>query len=284
MSALAFQARYTLAMQARDNAAAALSDMRRRAGAGSASQIDLLRAEVELERRKLDVEDLSHELDVADQRLTAQWGGSHSGDVIVRGNLALMPALVAFEQLRSGLEQSPSVRYFLTMARIKAAEIAMTKTQARSAWRFSAGLRRYQETDDYGAVAGITVPLGGRSRSNVIASEIAAGQALDQALAVSEKNQLEVRLFALYQALLHSRHQADALANAIVPRLQQAATAADEAYAMGRFSYSEWLYVRQEWLDAQLALIDARHTAQANLIEIERLTGQSLFVHMEHTQ
>ncbi|WP_197477659.1 TolC family protein, partial [Alcanivorax sp. HI0044] len=54
LTALAYQERLALAKLASDNALTSLDELRRRSRAGRASRVDLLRAEVELERRKLD--------------------------------------------------------------------------------------------------------------------------------------------------------------------------------------------------------------------------------------
>jgi len=92
-------------------------------------------------------------------------------------------------------------------------------------------------------------------------------------------------LFELYQELLHSRHQATSLVEQIIPRLEKATNAANDAYNLGRFTYLEWQSVQQELLDARLELINARLVSHANLTELERLTGLSLSADQkEHNQ
>lgn len=276
LTALAFQERLALAQRARDNAERALTDIRRRSRAGGSSSVDVLRAEVALQRRLLDVEDLEHELAVARQQLAAQWGEPATGAFHLQGALDTEQTLVSLEQLRARIKGSPRVRQFLTRARISESEMAVAKSEALARWRFSAGLRRYEATDDYGVVAGVAVPLGNRSRNRARVSELAAEQAWNEALAVTEANDLEVRLFELYQELMHSRHQATSLVEQIIPRLEQATNAANDAYNLGRFTYLEWQSVQQELLDARLELINARLLSHANLTELERLTGLSL--------
>jgi cobalt-zinc-cadmium efflux system outer membrane protein len=276
LTALAYQERLVLAQYAHDNAQRALKDIHRRGRAGSSSAVDVLRAEVELQRRKLDVEDLEHELSVARQQLSAQWGETNQNDFTLAGQLSVNQTLVSFADLKTRLKGSPRVRTFLTRARVNDSEIAMAKAASKARWRFSAGLRRYEASDDYGVVAGVAVPLGNRTRNRARMNELAAEQSFNQALAISEENSLQVRLFGLYQELLHSRHQAKALSEKMIPRLQRAVDAANDAYAVGRFSYLEWLSVKQELLDARLDLVNAQLTSHVNLTEIERLTGVSL--------
>lgn len=276
LTALAYQERLVLAQYAHDNAQRALKDILRRGRAGSSSDVDVLRAEVELQRRELDVEDLEHELSVARQQLSAQWGETNQSDFTLVGQLSMNQILVSFADLQMQLKNSPRVRTFLTRARVNDSEIAMAKAASKARWRFSAGLRRYEASDDYGVVAGVAVPLGNRTRNRARMNELAAEQSFNQALAISEENSLQVRLFGLYQELLHSRHQAKALSEKMIPRLQRAVDAANDAYAVGRFSYLEWLSVKQELLDARLDLVNAQLTSHVNLTEIERLTGVSL--------
>ena len=57
---------------------------------------------------------------------------------------------------------------------------------------------------------------------------------------------------------------------------QKAVAEANKAYSVGRFTYLEWQSVKQELLDARLALISAQLSSHVNLTEIERLTGISL--------
>ena len=276
LTALAYQERLALAKLASDNASSSLDELSRRSRAGRASRVDVLRAEVELERRKLDVEDLDHELLVARQHLAAQWGEANDADFALLGELQTSQQLVSLQDLEKQLQESPRVTRFLTQARVNESEMAMAKADALSRWRFSAGVRRYEATDDFGVVAGVAIPLGNQRRNQARVSELEAEQALNEAMAISEESRLQARLFELYQALQHSRHQADALREEMIPRLQQAVGAANEAYSLGRFSYLEWISVKQELLDARLALINTQLASHVNLTEIERLTGLAI--------
>lgn len=276
LTVLAYQERLVLAQYARDNAQRALKDILRRGRAGRSSNVDVLRAEVELQRRELDVEDLEHELSVARHQLCAQWGKTNQCNFALIGQLSTNQTLVSFTDLKARLRNSPRVRMFLTRARVNDSEIAMAKAASKSRWRFSAGLRRYEASDDYGVVAGVAVPIGSRTRNRSRVNELSAEQALNEALAISEENSLQVRLFGLYQELQHSRHQAQALSEKMIPRLERAVDAANDAYTVGRFSYLEWLSVKQELHDARLSLVNAQLTSHVNLTEIERLTGVSL--------
>ncbi|WP_255363139.1 TolC family protein [Alcanivorax sp. HI0083] len=278
LTALAYQERLALAKLASDNALTSLDELRRRSRAGRASRVDLLRAEVELERRKLDVEDLDHELLVARQHLAAQWGAANDVGFALLGELQTSQQLVSLEDLEKQLQQSPRVTRFLTQARVNESEMAMAKADALSRWRFSAGVRRYEATDDFGVVAGIAIPLGNQRRNQARISELAAEKSLNEAMAISEESRLQARLFELYQALQHSRHQAAALREEMIPRLRQAVSAANEAFSLGRFSYLEWISVKQELLDARLALINTQLASHVSLTEIERLTGLALYV------
>ncbi|HIL21722.1 MULTISPECIES: TolC family protein [Alcanivorax] len=276
LTALSYQERLAVAEGARDSAAQSLEEIRRRGRAGGASRVDVLRTEVELRRRELDVEDLEHELAIARQQLAAQWGNSDSADFELLGQLQTNQTLVSMEDLKVRLKDSPRVKIFLTRARVNESEMAIAKSDALASWRFSAGVRRYEATDDFGVVAGVAIPLGKNRRNEVRVSELQAKRSVNQAMAISEESRLKARLFELYQALQHSRHQTSTLHEEIIPRLQKAVAEANKAYSVGRFTYLEWQSVKQELLDARLALISAQLSSHVNLTEIERLTGISL--------
>ena len=156
------------------------------------------------------------------------------------------------------------------------AELSQAQSNARPNWRVSAGVRRFELTNDHAFVAELTIPLAYRNKNQ---GRIAGAQS---ALAINRANeaafglQTETRLFAMYQNLQHSLHQADALENDILPKVEIALEETERAFAAGRYSFFELSLARAELLAARESAVEAAIDALRNIIEIERLTGVSV--------
>jgi len=64
----------------------------------------------------------------------------------------------------------------------------------------------------------------------------------------------------------------------VLPRLNRAASATERAWRAGAVSYLEWSQLQDAHNDALRQQLDAAEAAQIALIELQRLTGQSLVV------
>ena len=276
LTVLAFQERLALVKKAHQHAQALLNNIVNRVNAGKSPVADQLRAEVNLERRALEVEDIYHELKTSKQALAAQWGEKKADFVEVAGSLIINQALMPYADLTQSIGSNPQVRYFLTQQRVAESEIALAKAEAKNRWRLNAGIRRYERTEDYGFTVGVSLPLGKASRNQGRISALTADRGRYRADAQAKEVQLTTRLYTLYEQLKHSHHVSDALEYKIIPRLEQALSETKKAYSSGKYSYLEWSALQQELLDSRLALVDARLVAQSNTIEIERLTGLKL--------
>ena len=84
---------------------------------------------------------------------------------------------------------------------------------------------------------------------------------------------IEAQLFALYQALQHSLHRAEALQKEILPRLEEAAVQTRQGYETGRYSFYELQQLQSELLLTRRDLVEAAVDARRHQVEIERLTG-----------
>ena len=276
LTALAHQERQRIAQQAQSQSALALNEIKKRVEAGKSSIADQLRAEVNLARRTLQIEDLTHETDSAKRQLAAQWGDTTPDFNRLTGTLAQKISVIDSKSLEESLRNNPNLKIFLTRERAAQTDIALAKAEASKRWRISTGIRRYEATDDYALVAGISVPLGGSNRNKGRITALAAERSRYQSEANALNIKLQTQLFVLYEQLQHSLHVGDALTNDIVPRLERAVFETEKAYQLGKYSYLEWSAVQQELFEAQSDQLDPYFTAHINTVEIERLTGVRL--------
>jgi cobalt-zinc-cadmium efflux system outer membrane protein len=279
---LALQDRLKIAKEAHLHSRKILKEITHRVNSGKALMADQLRAEVNLERRELEVEDIAHELISAKKILSSSWGQSSIGFSSASGSLNLPKSLIDYSELEQAISSNPKVRYFLTQQRLTEGEISLAREEGKNRLRFNAGVSHNGRTEDYGLTMGITLPFGGNNNQGKISS-LNADKNRYQAELIATETQLLTQVFVLHQELMHSYHVSNSLTYEIIPRLEKALKETYKAYQLGKYSYQEWSSVQQEVYDAQFSLIDARFTAHKNTVELERLTGLAMQSYKKRT-
>ncbi|AKH68780.1 outer membrane protein [Spongiibacter sp. IMCC21906] len=272
MTLLGLQRKRELAAQVLEMAEDTASELGQRQRAGKTSAVDTLRAQAARARAELALEDYDHEIRSQGRKLAALWNERQFAES-VSGDLSTTQPTLDFNALRAALASNPAVARLLTQERMTQSEIALAKAEAKSRWRFSAGVRRYEASDDVGLVAGVSIPLGGERRARGQIEALKAEAALHAVNADNLRLELETRLFVLAQEYNHALHVAEALRDDIIPTLKQALVESRQSYLRGRHSYQEWAAVRNEWLSAKEDLLDSQLSAHLTYLEIERLTG-----------
>jgi cobalt-zinc-cadmium efflux system outer membrane protein len=272
---LIFEQRLQLAKLAEQQANSALTAIGRRVEAGKSLSIEQFQSEAELVRRGLEVEDLEHELEASRYQLVAQWGGE-ARQYMLSGDLLNVPVIENLQTQLAKLKEHPALLAFANQQRIAQSEIELARIEARPKWQVTAGIRRYETTNDFGLVAGISIPFGNDQRSLGEVEVIQAKQAEYQSQADVLARTLNTQLFVLLQNMKHSKHVIDTLTDRVVPLLDKASAEASKAYDIGRIGYLEWTSIRQELLSTQAQLLDAYQAIHLQHIEIQRLTGVAL--------
>lgn len=275
IAALILEQRLQLAKLAEQQADSSLTATERRVKAGKSLSIEQLQSAAELVRRSLEVEDLEHELEASRYQLVAQWGGEPN-QYVLQGDLLNVPVIQSLPTQLAKLKAHPALLAFANQRRVAQSQIELARIEAKPKWQVSAGIRRYETTDDVGLVAGISIPFGNDARSLSEVQVIQAKQAEYQSQADALVRQLNTQLFVLLQNMKHSKHVIDTLTKRVIPLLEKASEEASKAYDIGRLGYLEWTSIRQELLSTQAQLLDAYQAIHLQHIEIQRLTGASL--------
>jgi cobalt-zinc-cadmium efflux system outer membrane protein len=272
---LILEQRLELAKLAEKQADSALSAIERRVTAGKSLSIEQLQSEAELVRRSLEVEDQEHELEASRYQLVAQWGGK-ANQYVPHGDLLRVPVIENLPTQLAKLKAHPALLAFANQQRIAQSQIALSRIEAKPKWKVTAGIKRYETSDDFALVAGISIPFGNDARILGEVHVIQAKQAEYQSQADVLARKLNTQLFVLLQKMKHSKHVIDTLTEQVVPLLEKASEEASKAYDIGRLGYLEWTSIRQELLSTQAQLLDAYQAIHLQHIEIQRLTGTSL--------
>jgi cobalt-zinc-cadmium efflux system outer membrane protein len=273
LAALSYQESAVIASRAIGLAETTVKEVNKRVTVGKTPLAELYRAEAELAKRRLVLVDVKHELESSIRQLASQWGSTNPTFKLVSGTLINRPNVVSFHALKTQIKNNPNLSKYLSVDRVTEAQLKLAEEERNPQWKFTTGVRRYERTDNFGIVAGISIPFGGSNRNQGRIAEVKAKLSQNQSEADALRIRIETTLFIVYQQLEHGLHLSDMLKKEIIPKLEKALTETHKAYELGKYSYFEWLAVQNELLDAQSALLDASLSAHLKKLEIERLTG-----------
>lgn len=245
-----------------------------RVRAGASPDSTRLAAIAAAARARLDRERIRAELQAAKQRLAVSFGERTPSFAQVRGDLSSPLTIQGFDALAALLERSPELARFADEKRLREARLQLAQTGRSADWEWRVGVRRLEDTNDWAAVAGLSIPLGTRARA-------AAGVRSAQAELAELEYERGVEQLSLYATLseayarLSSAAAEVALADSdVLPALEQADIAAERAYRAGALSYLEWAQVQVDRSSARRERLAAALQARRALIEIQRLTGE----------
>lgn len=276
LNTLALQDKLKISIQSVKQLQTTKAQISKRVNAGKTSESDLLRAEAELEKVLLQQEDILHEIKSAKRMLVAQWGERESDFKELNGSLKIEPNFMTLNELEQKLTTSPSLKRFMVLKGIAQAKIDLAQVDAKSLWRVSAGIKRYEQSGDFGLTAGVTIPLVQANRNYGLIAALTAEQNQQQSEFNALQKNVETQLFVLYQELNHAHHVKEALQERIIPSLNKALDETTRVYLQGKYSYMELTSVQKDLLNAKTELIDANLMMYMTMIEIEKLTGIQL--------
>lgn len=260
-------------MAQRQRAAAATS---KRVAAGAAPESVRLAAQAAVTRAQGALSRAELAQTAAIRRLALLWGEHDPHYAIISGELAALPPVRDYSSLIARLAASPEIRRFANETRIREARLQLARSARSSDIEWQLGVRRLESDHDWGLVGSLSIPFGNAERAR---PAIRAAEADLSALDLEREGQtrtLETTLLnvaaQIEMAVAEARHIDDAL----LPLLQQAEQAAERAYRTGALSHLEWAQLQSEITASQRDRLHASISAHRGLIELQRLTGESL--------
>jgi cobalt-zinc-cadmium efflux system outer membrane protein len=254
----------------------AVAAARLRLQAGASPESVLMTAQAMLAQAELD-RDRAKQMDQSARgALSALWRQRDPGFDVVSGDPMQLPALQDFAVLADALQRTPELAVLAGERRIREAQVQLARTQARPDVSWQVGVRNSRDTRDTSLVAGFSLPLGSVRRAG---PEIRAAEA-ELALNSVERDARALQLYATlaeaHGRYLTSRLEVTRMGRDVLPQLQRAENAAEKAWRAGAISYMEWAQLQAMRIDARQRQLEAAIAAQTALIEIQRLTGQSM--------
>ena len=255
----------------------ALAVVEARAGAGAAGNADVSKVQLRLARSRAQAGKLAAAALQARAYLAAMWADTPrfieaSGDLM---QLPSLPNHAQFTQVLSeALDQAPQLLNQQALLRIAQAQAQLARANSRNDLRWGVGLRHREASSDQALLLSLSMPVGNPGRGKLAMAE--AGVALSEEETAQVKRQLQVSLFAMQQQLAGERDYAHTIASSLLPQARQLLADTEAGYSRGRYSVLQWLDAQAERFELERELIDSHTRVYWQLLELERLTGQSL--------
>ena len=247
-----------------------------RFNAGSASRAELSRARTDFMEAKLAVSNLEIRLANAKRRLASLWGEASADFTGVAADLFALAPTPGFASIQQQLEQAPQLQQFLTLERLRQAELDLAIARGRQDIEVGAGIKRFEGTNDNALVFSFSMPLGVFDRNQ---GNIRAARENLTKLDLEEKA-TRVKVFTelrnAFAQMEQARERVTVLREQILPEAQQALALIREGYGDGRFSYLELVEARRQLLSFETEAVAAATDFHQTLITLETLTGQPL--------
>ena len=254
----------------------AVSAARLRLQAGASPESVLLTAQAMLAQAELDRDRATQEAASARLALAALWGARQSSFTAVSGNALQLPVARDFDVLAEELQRAPELAELLGEQRIREAQLQLARTAARPDWNWQVGVRNSRADNATSLVGGFSIPLGSARRAAPEIREAEANLALLPYERKARQQQLYATLAEAHGRYAGARLEVERMKRDVLPQLQKAERAAEQAWRAGAASYMEWAQLQAMRIDARQRQLDSAVAAQSALIEIQRLTGQSM--------
>lgn len=244
---------------------------------GAALQSELLLAELESQKSKLELLQAKQNVDALEYNLVALWNGEKSG-VLIQSNKEPDIKLIQskIEKLSADIETTREVVLLKNDLKILKAEKIAAIKEGKPALTLSGGFKRFEVDNSKSFLFGVSMPLpffnknqGERQR---ISSEI---QALELEIENERlKTKAELQASIVYLNQLIERHST--LDSILLPTSQKAYSTLESAYKSGRVPYTQLLEAERALIDLSYEHNDILLDIQNQIMSIEMATGKVL--------
>jgi len=231
------------------------------------ARAETVKAEIELEARKAEQRD-------AVRDLALLWGETEPTFDAVSGPFdAGAAALQPLDALLVRAASNPDLLAAEAQTRISEARIGAERAARVPNVELSAGVRRFEEDDDVGFVAGagVELPFYTRNMDGVRAAEAEAEAARLETVAARLRN--EGRIRQLYARLNTLAAKTARLKGTVMPVTERTLSLVRDAHRQGKAGYLDVLEARRTLVEARLQVIETVTEYQGVSIELGRLTN-----------
>tara|TARA_Y100000588_G_scaffold393880_1_gene511715 strand:- start:3566 stop:4894 length:1329 start_codon:yes stop_codon:yes gene_type:complete len=245
--------------------------------AGKESPLEKTKADVMLSTTQIVELSIAKQLEAARKTLASFWGDSFAEFSNVEGDLETLYSLPPIETLTPLISQNPDIRSLNVALELRESEVVLAESSRVPDVTLRGGIKRFEETSDYGFAVGISVPLGIFDRNQGGIQEARHNMASTRSLKNAEKIRIEAELIAAYQELSSAYYQATTLKNTVMPAASSALEASSEGYTQGKLEYLDVLDAQRTLYEVKSQYIQSLSSYHKATIEVERRIGQRIY-------
>ncbi|MCW5890875.1 MAG: TolC family protein [bacterium] len=273
VATLAAQERLALADELVRVAAASVRTVGDQVAAGAVSPIERDRAEVALDRTRLERVQIEHDVAAAKATLAATFGAERVTFTAVRGDLARVTAPAPEAEFLARVDANPDLARWTTELEQRSAAIELERARGIPDITVGVGGRHFDEDDTSGAVVELSIPLPIFDRNQGGVRE--AHERLAKAKAERAAAEASVRgaLGRAYQEFHAAWDQVVSLRDRVIPRARAVFDGASDAYARGLYRWLEVLDAQRTLFAVRDQYVQALATYHAARVDVERLSG-----------
>jgi cobalt-zinc-cadmium efflux system outer membrane protein len=247
-----------------------------RVKAGKVSPLEETKAFIERINRRIARSNAASDLRIARGRLASMWGIDQARFREASGSLDIREDIPSFDALDALIDRNPDIARWASEMEQRLAELSMARAQRMFDITLSAGIKRFEESDDYAITisAGLPLPVFDRNQGSVREARYRMKQAEHR----EEDTRIQTRttLLEWYETLSGARMEALALRDEVVPSARRAMDAARNGYRQGKFGYLEVLDAERTFAETNLRLLDALGRYHRAVAAVESLIGTRL--------
>jgi len=253
----------------------ALSIITSRANAGAVGRADVSKMALRLARSKAQHQRVSSELKLAKTRLAAMWLAETDFNAVV-GDIKQLPSLPNLMMLNDAIDKTPAFLLQQAQQELLRRQLQLIRANGRSNVSVGVGIRHLAQSDDQALIFDLSVPLTleNPNKGKIVAANAAFEQSRQQT--DLKRAELRLSLIEIQQRLKASMGYTDLLSRHLLPQADQFLRDTIKGYQHGRYSVLQWADAQNERFGLESELIEVHHQMYLNLLDLERLTGQSL--------
>lgn len=256
-------------------------ELRREVGRRVASAKDPIfagtRAQTGVSESEADLELATHAYEAALKRLATFWNGAPATSVADADRfLDVRPVPIA-------APSAVDLAVFEARRARALSAVALQQTNAARDWTVSGG-PRILASGSLGAVAGVSLPLGGRRLNQArVAEAMAEASRIDAEFAVERFNR-ERAIALAAEKVEESRHEVELIRDEVLTNAEKTLEQVRFGYNRGFFSFADVSTAQSTLASARSRVIDAAERHHRARAELDRLTGRFIELAREANQ
>ena len=244
--------------------------------AGKVSKLEQTKAQVELSRARIDLENRRNSMESAFTTLASFWGSDQVSFMALKGELEKPVSIPNFQSVAEFIERNPDVARWTTEIQQREASLSLERSKAIPDIKLSGGYRWMEDLGAEAALVGVSIPLPffDRNQGNVKAARYELNRAETQ----RESARIEVQkvLQNSYNKLQAALYEVEQLQAKVLPGALTAYEAAQTGYRQGKFDFLEVLDAQRTLFTSRTRYVQAKAELNRAIAQVERLIGTPL--------